>query len=79
MAQDAFLCSILTASICVPLFEYFPNLPYALCLPIGGVIGTIGFSGWQRFVTTMFDLVLDRLLMMMDGTSDRSDDTTNKK
>lgn len=79
-AQDAFVCSLLTASVCVPLFEYFPHLPYALCLPIGGAIGTLGFSGWQKFVSTFFDLILGRLLQMIDSTGNkRSETDSNKK
>ena len=71
IAQDAFMCSLLTACVCVPLFEYFPDLPYALCLPIGGAIGTIGFTGWQKFVSSLFDSVLDRILGMIEHGSPR--------
>lgn len=79
MAQDAFLCSILTGCVCVPLFEYFPNLPYALCLPIGGAIGTIGFSGWQKFISTIFDLVLDKLITALDPNERSRDSNKNDK
>lgn len=53
--RNAFVCSILTAAISIPILEYFTSLPPSICLIIGAVIGTLGFDGWER----LLDLVLD--------------------
>lgn len=47
--RDSFICSLFTASVCLPLLETFPELPQSITLFVGGVIGTLGFNGFEAF------------------------------
>lgn len=55
--RNSFLCSILTAAICIPVLEYFQDLPPSTALIIGAVIGTLGIDGWERLINLCFDLL----------------------
>lgn len=59
--RNSFLCSVLTAAICIPLLEYFQELPPSTALIAGAVIGTLGLDGWERLINICFDLLQFRL------------------
>lgn len=59
--RNSFLCSVLTAAICIPLLEYFQELPPSTALIVGAVIGTLGLDGWERLIHLGFDLLQFRL------------------
>lgn len=47
--SDSFICSLFTASVCLPLLESFPELPKSISLLVGGIVGTLGFNGFEAF------------------------------
>lgn len=59
--RNSFVCSLFTASVSIPLLEYFDSLPHSVTLIIGAVVGTLGQDGWDRLIHLIIDVVQSRL------------------
>lgn len=67
------VCSLLTASICVPILELYQSIPASVCLLIGAIMGTIGLRGWGIITDAILSIVFNRF-----GVSDPPKVNKNK-
>lgn len=58
--REAFVCSLFTASVSIPLLDFYPDLPPSICLIIGALMGTLGMDGWRVLADTVLDLFTSR-------------------
>lgn len=58
--REAFICSLFTASVSLPLLDFYPNLPPSICLIVGALMGTLGMDGWRVLADTVLDLFTSR-------------------
>lgn len=59
--REAFVCAVLTASISVPVLEYYPDLPPSIALIVGALVGTVGLEGWRSLADGVLSLVRFRI------------------
>lgn len=60
-AGEAFICQLFTASLSIPLVDYFPQIPPSVTLLIGAIVGTLGVSGWEKIAHSLLSLFFSRL------------------
>lgn len=55
--REAFICSLFTASISIPLLDFYPNLPPSVCMIVGALMGTLGMDGWKVLASSILELL----------------------
>lgn len=56
-ASEAFICQLITASVSLPLIDYFTDMPPSIIMLVGAVIGTLGLSGWEKLAHSLVAII----------------------
>lgn len=71
--REAFICSLFTAAVSIPLLDFYPNLPPSISLIIGALMGTIGMDGWRVLADTLLNLFAARLGLSKPVNKDKNE------
>lgn len=55
---NSLTCSFFTMAICLPLFEYVPEVPKSAALMVGCVVGLIGIDGISHVIRSLLSIRL---------------------
>lgn len=55
---NSLTCSFFTMAICLPLFEYVPEVPESAALIVGCVVGLIGVDGISHVIRSLLSIRL---------------------
>lgn len=55
---NSLICSFFTMAICLPLFEYVPEVPKSAALMVGCVVGLIGIDGISHVIRSLLSIRL---------------------
>lgn len=55
---NSLTCSFFTMAICLPLFEYVPEVPESAALIVGCVVGLIGVDGISHVIKSLLSIRL---------------------
>lgn len=72
---NSLTCSFFTMAICLPLFEYVPEVPESAALMVGCVVGLIGIDGISHVIRSLLSI---RLGVDLHGSAENQRDITEQ-